>query len=171
MPNIKEKVSSCEAPLQEVAHVCVDVLIGGAAQPVILVCVPLEEDEDILIHILVHIIQRGLFLIIMMSSFLYMMTFDSTVILRQDFQMTHHRLKVHLLLHQSFRDRSRLLEVNVVCKHKNKYLQYPSLAIRTEEIQHRCCVETDINICGLDERDWWPANHRTDIQGQHRVFS
>lgn len=37
--------SSCKAPLEEVAHVCVDVFVGRAAQPVVLVRVPLKEER------------------------------------------------------------------------------------------------------------------------------
>ena len=67
--------TSRKAPLQEVTHVGVDVLIGRAAEAMVLVRVPLKEGKKLIILITLNPIVIPLFYV------------------------THHRLKVHLLLH------------------------------------------------------------------------
>lgn len=96
---------SGEAPLEEMCHVGVDVWIGRPLEAVVLVRVPLKEEH--MEYLLTQVHEEN---VTDFNNFsLFNMTFRTC-------QMTHHGLKVHVFLHQSFRDLCCLLEVDIVWK-------------------------------------------------------
>jgi len=82
-----------------VAHVCVDVLVGEAAQAVVLVRVPLRNRKQEVTH----------------------MPRCTTPYMCVSVLNTHHGLKVDFIVHQGFRDLRCLLEVDIVWKQQKQH--------------------------------------------------